>query len=88
MSLTLKLILIRDSVQSYHQKLNADKLLWKNCSLFSPLETLLLTTQLYCNCDLQFYHFQMLQQLFLIMAIFLSHFMDRNYDLISSVTIM
>ena len=46
MSLTLKLILIRDSVQSYHKKLNADKLLWKNCSLFSPLETLLLTTQL------------------------------------------
>ena len=34
------------------------------------------------------YHFQMLQRLFLIMAVFLSHFMDRNCDLISSVTIM
>ena len=57
MPLTLKLILIWDSVQIYHQKLNADKLLWKNCSLFSPLETLLLTTQLYCNCDLQYLSF-------------------------------
>lgn len=70
MSLTLKLILIRDSVQNYHQKLNADKLLmeklltlfttWDTCSPHSYIVIAIYSTD----------HFQMLQRLFLIMAVF------------------